>query len=125
MVAAKVDAAGQAEVRLSRQQLAEQAQREIDEAFREWQPPRHVEERSHRTTDARTLDEFPADGRVIEHRSSPAQDGGRSEPVAEADGPALPVARDFARPSSFEAVPYVARQLYAGVPAQWGAAGQG
>jgi hypothetical protein len=40
---------------------------------------------------------------VIEHRSSPAEDGDRSEPVAEADG--LPVPRDFARPISFEAVP--------------------
>jgi hypothetical protein len=48
---------------------------------------------------------------VIEHRSSPAQDGDRSGLVAEAGHPALPVPRDFARPSSsFEAVPGVARR---------------
>jgi hypothetical protein len=82
-------------VRMSCAELAEQAAREIDEAFREWQPPGH--------------EEAQANGPVIEHRNSPAQDGDRSEPAAEADRPALPVPRDFARPSSFEAVPGVAR----------------
>jgi hypothetical protein len=47
---------------------------------------------------------------VIEHQNSPVQDGDRSHPVAEADRSALPVLRDFARPSSFEAVPGVARR---------------
>jgi hypothetical protein len=47
---------------------------------------------------------------VISTEVSPAPDGDRSGPVAEADHPALPVPRDFARPSSFEAVPGVARR---------------
>jgi hypothetical protein len=78
------------EVRVSRAEIAEQARREIAEAFREW------EERPN--------------GPVIEHQNSPVQNGDRSQPVAEADRPALPVPRDFARPSSFEAVPGVARR---------------
>jgi hypothetical protein len=84
-IEAQVGAFGQVEVKLTRQELAEQSRREIAE-----------EER--------------ANGPVIEHRSSPAQDSDRSEPVAEADRPALPVPRDFARPSSFETVPGVARR---------------
>ena len=87
----------QVEVLVSRAELAEQAASEIDEAFREWQPPGHEEAR--------------ANGPVIEHRSSPDEDGDRSEPAAEADGPALPVPRDFARPGSVEAVPGVARRI--------------
>jgi hypothetical protein len=81
---------------MTRAELAEQAKQRIDEAFREWWPPGHEEERANRP--------------VIDHRSSPAQDNDRSEPVAEAERPALPVPRDFARPSSFEAVPSVARR---------------
>jgi hypothetical protein len=46
MVAAKVDTAGQAEVRLSRQELAEQARREIAEAFRECRTQEREEERT-------------------------------------------------------------------------------
>ena len=80
---------------MSREQLAEQSLREINEAFREYRPPGHEER---------------ANGPVIERRSSPAPDGDRSEPVAEADRPSLPVPRDFARPSSFDAVPGVARR---------------
>ena len=94
-IGAKVGTFGQVEVKLTRQELAEQARREIAAAFREYRPPGHEEER--------------ANGPVIKHRSSPAQDSDRNEPVAEADRPALPVPRDFARPSSFEAVPGVAR----------------
>ena len=84
------------EIRMTRAELAEQAKQRIEEAFREWWPPGHEEERANRP--------------VIDHRSSPAQDNDRSEPVAEAERPALPVPRDFARPSSFEAVPSVARR---------------
>ena len=94
-IGAKVGTFGQVEVKLTRQELAEQARREIAAAFREYRPPGHEEER--------------ANGPVIEHRSSPAQNSDRSEPVAEPDRPALSVPRDFARPSSFEAVPGVAR----------------
>jgi len=90
------------EVKLSRAELAEQSRREIREAFREYRPPEHEEELT--------------DGPVIEHRSSPVQDGDRSGPVAEADHPALPVPRDFARPSSFEAVPVVARRSISRCP---------
>ena len=71
---------------VTREELAERAKREIAEAFQEWQ------------------------SQTIEHRSNSAQDGDRSEPVAEADHPALPVPRNFARPSSFEAVPGVGRR---------------
>jgi hypothetical protein len=98
-------------VKLTRAELAEQTRRELAEAFREWRPPGHEEQRSHGTTDARTLDELErANGPVIEHRSSSAPDSDRREPVAEADHPALPVPRDFARPRSLEAVPGVARR---------------
>ena len=93
---AKVGTFGQVEVKLTRQELAEQAQREIAEAFREWRPPGH--------------EEAPTNGPVIEYRSSPTEDGDRSGPVAGADHPALAVPRDFARPRSFEAVPGVARR---------------
>ena len=92
VVEAKVDS--QVDVRISRAELAEQARREIAESFREWKP-RVIEH------------EEGANG---PHQNSPAQDGDRNEPVAEADRPALPVPRDFARPSSFEAVPGVARR---------------
>ena len=83
-------------IAMSQEQLAGQARREIDEAFREYQPPGYEEGR--------------ANGPVIEHPSSPTQDGNRSGTVAEADHPALPVPRDFARPSSFEAMPGLARR---------------
>lgn len=75
-IEAKVGTFGQVEVKLTRQELAEQARREIAEAFREYQPPGHEEER--------------ANGPAIEYRSSPTQDSDRSEPAAEADRPALP-----------------------------------
>ena len=39
------------EVKLSRAELAERAHKEIDEAFREWQPPGHEEERPLGATD--------------------------------------------------------------------------
>jgi len=98
------------EVKLSRAELAERAHKEIDEAFREWQPPGHEEERPLGATDPRTLDELErANGPGIEHRSGPVQDGDRSEPVAEADHPALSVPRE-SRPSSLEAAPGVARR---------------
>ena len=84
------------EIRMTRAELAEQARRRIDEAFREYRAPGYEEERPN--------------GPVIERRSSPAPDGDRSEPVAEADRPALPVPRDFARPRSLEAVPGAARR---------------
>ena len=86
----------QVEVKVTRAEIAERARRQIDEAFREYRRPGHEEERPN--------------GPVIEHRSNPVQDGDRSGPVAEADHPALPVPRDYARPSSFEAVPGVARR---------------
>jgi hypothetical protein len=95
-IEAKVDTTGQVEVKLTRAELDERARRHIAEAFREYLPPGHEEARTN--------------GPVIEHRSSPLQDGDRSEPVAEADHPALPVPRDFARPSSFGVVPGVARR---------------
>jgi hypothetical protein len=95
-IEAKLATIGQVEVRLTRAELAEQAKRRIDEAFREYRPPGHEEER--------------ANGPVIEHTSNPAQDGNRSGPAAKADHPALPVPRDFARPSSFEAVPGVPKR---------------
>ena|SRR5215831_6917962 len=72
-IEAKVGTFGQVEVKLTRQELAEQSRHEIAEAFREYQPPGHEEER--------------ANGPVIEHRSSPALDSDRNEPVAEADRP--------------------------------------
>ena len=93
-VEAKVDS--QVEVKMTQAELAEDSRRLIAEAFREYQPPGHEEERPN--------------GPVIEHRSSPVQDGDRSGTMAEADHPALPVPRDYARPSSFEAVPGVARR---------------
>jgi hypothetical protein len=95
-IEAKLATIGQVEVKLTRQELAEQARREIDEAFREWRPPGHEKGR--------------ANGPVIEYRSSPTQDGDPSGTVAEADHPALPVPRDYARPSSLEAVPSAARR---------------
>jgi hypothetical protein len=78
----KVDTTGQVEVKLTRAELDERAQRIIDETFREYRPPGHEEER--------------ASGAVIEPRRSPDEGGDRSEPVADADPPAP---RDFVRPS--------------------------
>jgi hypothetical protein len=95
-IEAKLAAFGQVEVKVTRAELAERAKQQIDEAFREYRPPRH--------------EELRANGPVIEHQSAVAHDGDRSGPVAEADRPALPAPRDFARPSSFEAVPGVARR---------------
>ena len=59
-------------IAMSQEQLAEQARREIDEAFREWRPPGHEEGR--------------ANAPVIEARSSSAHNGDRSGPVAKVDG---------------------------------------
>jgi len=95
-VEAKVDTIGQVEVKMTQAELAEQARSEIDEAFREYRLPGHEDERPN--------------GPAIEHRSTPVHDGDRSEPVVEADHPALPVPRDYARPSSCEAVPGAARR---------------
>jgi hypothetical protein len=98
-VEAKVATFGQVDVNITREQLAEQARREIDEAFREWQPKEYE---GHST---RPLLDKP----VMEQRSASAQDGDHRQPVAEADRPALPAPREFAAPGSFEAVPGVAR----------------
>jgi hypothetical protein len=64
---------------MSREQLAEQARREIDEAFREWRPPGHEEGR--------------ANAPVIEARSSSAHNGDRSGPVAHNRDRSGPVAK--------------------------------
>ena len=93
-IEAKVDTTGQLDVKMTREELDRRADEIIDRTFREWKP--QIEHQDDR-----------ANGAVIEPRSSTVHDGDRSEPVAEADHPTL--SRDFARPSSFEAVPGVAK----------------
>jgi hypothetical protein len=90
------------EVKMTREERAEQTRQEIRESFREWKPSGDKESST-----------WPwLDKPVIEQRSSLAQDGDRSEPVAEADRPALPIPREFAAPGSLEIV-----RTVAGLPA--------
>jgi hypothetical protein len=83
-------------VNITREQLAEQTRREIDEAFHEWPREHEVEVAAEKA-------------RLNEQKSSATPDGDRGEREVESDGSGLPLQREFARERELETAPEVAR----------------